>query len=150
MVTASCAAVTWSPTHTGALAGLVLNARVELFEGASHLLYWEQPQRFVRAVTDFLTDPALKGACRPQPPTGPASRRPWATAWRCPGLEPGSPVGQVAQCPEHKRSIERWRVLVVALQRSAGSWRLGDCQGGREPLAEYVCRQGVVRPREAG
>ena len=70
MVIASRAAVTWSPTHTGVLAGLVLNARVELFEGASHLLYWEQPQRFVRAVTDFLTDP------------DPAARVPAAAAHR--------------------------------------------------------------------
>jgi pimeloyl-ACP methyl ester carboxylesterase len=40
------------------LAGLLPNARVQRFEGAGHLLYWEQPKRFVRAVTDFLTDPA--------------------------------------------------------------------------------------------
>jgi pimeloyl-ACP methyl ester carboxylesterase len=26
---------------------------------AGHLLYWEQPKRFVRAVTDFLTDLAM-------------------------------------------------------------------------------------------
>jgi hypothetical protein len=94
MVIASRAAVTWSPTHTGVLAGLVLNARVELFEGASHLLYWEQPQRFVRAVTDFLTDPALKGACRPQPPTGPASRRPVGN-----GLAVSRPGARVACRP---------------------------------------------------
>ena len=40
------------------LAGLVPNARVQRFHGAGHLLYWEQPKRFVRVVTDFLTDPA--------------------------------------------------------------------------------------------
>jgi pimeloyl-ACP methyl ester carboxylesterase len=52
------------------LAGLVPNARVERFEGAGHLLYWEQPQRFVRAVTDFLTDPATEGRV----PAAPAHR----------------------------------------------------------------------------
>jgi 3-oxoadipate enol-lactonase len=40
------------------LADLLPNARVELFEGAGHLLYWEQPKRFVRVVATFLTDPA--------------------------------------------------------------------------------------------
>jgi pimeloyl-ACP methyl ester carboxylesterase len=40
------------------LAGLVPDARVQRFDGAGHLLYWEQPKRFVRVVTDFLTDPA--------------------------------------------------------------------------------------------
>jgi pimeloyl-ACP methyl ester carboxylesterase len=39
------------------LAGLVPDARVQRFDGAGHLLYWEQPKRFVRVVTDFLTDP---------------------------------------------------------------------------------------------
>jgi 3-oxoadipate enol-lactonase len=39
------------------LAGLLPNASVQRFDGAGHLLYWEQPKRFVRVVTDFLTDP---------------------------------------------------------------------------------------------
>jgi 3-oxoadipate enol-lactonase len=46
-----------NPDNAGMLAGLLPNARVELFDGAGHLLYWEQPKRFVRVVTDFLTDP---------------------------------------------------------------------------------------------
>jgi pimeloyl-ACP methyl ester carboxylesterase len=46
------------PRQRKVLAGLLPNARVQRFEGAGHLLYWEQPKRFVRAVTDFLTDPA--------------------------------------------------------------------------------------------
>ena len=49
-----------NPDNAGMLAGLVPNARVELFDGAGHLLYWEQPKRFVRIVTDFLTDPATE------------------------------------------------------------------------------------------
>jgi pimeloyl-ACP methyl ester carboxylesterase len=40
------------------LADLVPDAKLQRFDGAGHLLYWEQPKRFVRAVTDFLTDPA--------------------------------------------------------------------------------------------
>jgi 3-oxoadipate enol-lactonase len=47
-----------SPGNAEVLAGLLPNARVELFDGAGHLLYWEQPKRFARVVTDFLTDPA--------------------------------------------------------------------------------------------
>jgi 3-oxoadipate enol-lactonase len=39
------------------LAGLVPDARLQRFHGAGHLLYWEQPKRFARVVTDFL-DPA--------------------------------------------------------------------------------------------
>jgi pimeloyl-ACP methyl ester carboxylesterase len=46
------------PGNAEVLAGLVPTARVRLFDGAGHLLYWEQPKRFVRVVTDFLTDPA--------------------------------------------------------------------------------------------
>ena len=39
------------------LAGLLPNASLQRFDGAGHLLYWEQPKRFVRVVTNFLTDP---------------------------------------------------------------------------------------------
>jgi 3-oxoadipate enol-lactonase len=46
------------PGNAGVLADLLPNARVELFHGAAHLLYWEQPRRFARLVTSFLTDPA--------------------------------------------------------------------------------------------
>jgi 3-oxoadipate enol-lactonase len=45
------------PDNAGVLARLLPNARVELFDGAGHLLYWEQPKRFARVVTDFLTGP---------------------------------------------------------------------------------------------
>jgi 3-oxoadipate enol-lactonase len=47
-----------APGNAEVLAGLVPDARVQRFHGAGHLLYWEQPKRFVRVVTDFLTDPA--------------------------------------------------------------------------------------------
>lgn len=33
----------------------LLGGRVELFEGAGHLFFWEQPERFVRIVTEFLS-----------------------------------------------------------------------------------------------
>ena len=46
------------PGNAGVLADLLPNARVELFDGAGHLLYWEQPRRFARMVAGFLTDPA--------------------------------------------------------------------------------------------
>jgi 3-oxoadipate enol-lactonase len=45
------------PGNARVLAGLVPGARLQRFDGAGHLLYWEQPKRFVRIVTDFLTDP---------------------------------------------------------------------------------------------
>jgi 3-oxoadipate enol-lactonase len=47
-----------APGNAEVLADLVPDARVQRFDGAGHLLYWEQPKRFVRVVTDFLTDPA--------------------------------------------------------------------------------------------
>ena len=38
-----------------ALLGLrIPDARVELFPGAGHLFFWEQPDRFVTAVEEFL------------------------------------------------------------------------------------------------
>jgi 3-oxoadipate enol-lactonase len=46
------------PGNAEVLAGLVPDARVQRFDGAGHLLYWEQPKRFVRIVTNFLTNPA--------------------------------------------------------------------------------------------
>jgi 3-oxoadipate enol-lactonase len=46
------------PGNAEVLTGLVPGARLQRFDGAGHLLYWEQPKRFVRVVTDFLTDPA--------------------------------------------------------------------------------------------
>jgi 3-oxoadipate enol-lactonase len=48
------------PGNAEVLAGLLPDARVQRFDGAGHLLYWEQPKRFVRAVTDFLADPATE------------------------------------------------------------------------------------------
>jgi 3-oxoadipate enol-lactonase len=46
------------PGNARVLAGLLPDARVELFDGAGHLLYWEYPERFGQVVTDFLTEPA--------------------------------------------------------------------------------------------
>jgi 3-oxoadipate enol-lactonase len=50
-----------APGNAEVLAGLVPDARLQRFDGAGHLLYWEQPKRFVRVVTDFLTDPGSAG-----------------------------------------------------------------------------------------
>jgi len=38
------------------LADRIQDARVELFEGAGHLYFWEQPGRFVASVTAFLAE----------------------------------------------------------------------------------------------
>ena len=46
------------PGNAAVLADLLPSVRVELFEGAGHLLYWEQPRRFARMVAGFLTEPA--------------------------------------------------------------------------------------------
>ena len=46
------------PGNAEVLAGLLPNASLQRFDGAGHLLYWEQPKRFVRVVADFLTDSA--------------------------------------------------------------------------------------------
>ena len=51
-----------APGNAEVLAGLVPDARLQRFDGAGHLLSWEQPKRFVRIVTDFLTDSALSSA----------------------------------------------------------------------------------------
>jgi 3-oxoadipate enol-lactonase len=73
------------PGNAGVLADLLPNARVELFHGAGHLLYWEHPRRFARMVTSFLTDPAASTLWSSWP-VRPASRssaaapswnRPW-------------------------------------------------------------------------
>jgi pimeloyl-ACP methyl ester carboxylesterase len=36
------------------LAARIPNARLEVLEGAGHLLFWEQPERVAAAVTEFL------------------------------------------------------------------------------------------------
>jgi pimeloyl-ACP methyl ester carboxylesterase len=40
--------------NAAVLAERIPDARVELFEGTGHLFFWEQPERFVRAVEEFL------------------------------------------------------------------------------------------------
>ena len=87
-------------------------------------------------------------ASRSRPPGQLAAGR-WATAWRCPGLEPGRPPARLLNAlntsgPPKVGGSRWWRC-----QRSAGGCRLGSCQGGREPLAAYARRQGVVRPQRA-
>ena len=42
------------PRNTTLLAERIPDARVELFEGRGHLFFWEQPERFVEVVTEFL------------------------------------------------------------------------------------------------
>jgi pimeloyl-ACP methyl ester carboxylesterase len=40
------------------LAERIPNARLELFPGTGHLFFWEEPERFVQVVSDFLAEPA--------------------------------------------------------------------------------------------
>jgi 3-oxoadipate enol-lactonase len=47
-----------NPANAELLAGLIQDARLRYFEGAGHLLYWDEPRRFVRVVRGFLTRPA--------------------------------------------------------------------------------------------
>jgi 3-oxoadipate enol-lactonase len=46
------------PRNAELLAELIPGARLERFEHAGHVFFWEQPERFVRLVTDFLEAPA--------------------------------------------------------------------------------------------
>lgn len=43
------------PRNAALLGELIPGARVELLEGCGHLCFWEQPERFVRLVAEFLT-----------------------------------------------------------------------------------------------
>ena len=73
------------PGNAEVLAGLLPDARLQRFDGAGHLLYWEQPKRFVRIVTDFLTDPASAAHVPAKPPAGPVRKgdrvRPQCACW---------------------------------------------------------------------
>jgi pimeloyl-ACP methyl ester carboxylesterase len=41
--------------NTALLALRISDARVELFPGGGHLFFWEEPERFVEVVTEFLS-----------------------------------------------------------------------------------------------
>jgi pimeloyl-ACP methyl ester carboxylesterase len=43
-----------NPDNASILANLIPAARVELLEGAGHLLYWDEPEQFTRVMTEFL------------------------------------------------------------------------------------------------
>ena len=43
------------PRNSEVLAQLIPDARLERFDGAGHVFFWEQPERFVELVTDFLS-----------------------------------------------------------------------------------------------
>jgi 3-oxoadipate enol-lactonase len=45
-----------NPANAELLAELIPDARLEYVDGAGHLLDWDEPKRFVRVVTGFLTD----------------------------------------------------------------------------------------------
>jgi pimeloyl-ACP methyl ester carboxylesterase len=43
------------PRNSELLAEAIAGARLERFEGCGHLFFWQEPDRFVRLVTEFLT-----------------------------------------------------------------------------------------------
>jgi pimeloyl-ACP methyl ester carboxylesterase len=55
-----------NPANAELLADLIPDARVRYFEGAGHLLCWDEPRRFARVVTGFLTDRAVSLRVRDQ------------------------------------------------------------------------------------
>jgi pimeloyl-ACP methyl ester carboxylesterase len=63
-----------APDNAEVLASLRPDDKLQRFDGADHLLYWEQPKRFVRIVTDFLTTLPQQRVCQLQPPAGPARK----------------------------------------------------------------------------
>ncbi len=42
------------PRNAELIARAIPNASLELFQGAGHVFFWEEPERFVRVTTDFL------------------------------------------------------------------------------------------------
>ena len=55
-----------NPVNAELLAGLIPNARLRYVEGAGHLVCWDEPRRFARVVSGFLTDRAVPLAGRDQ------------------------------------------------------------------------------------
>jgi 3-oxoadipate enol-lactonase len=53
-----------NPVNAELLANLIPDVRLQYFDGAGHLLYWDEPKRFVRVVTGFLTDRAVSTPMR--------------------------------------------------------------------------------------
>jgi pimeloyl-ACP methyl ester carboxylesterase len=44
------------PRNSELLAAMIPGARLEIFRGTGHLFFWEEPERFVRAVKEFLSE----------------------------------------------------------------------------------------------
>jgi len=55
-----------NPANAEILAGLLPDARLRYFDGAGHLVYWDEPRRFVRVVSHFLADRAVSLSVREQ------------------------------------------------------------------------------------
>ena len=63
------------PRNSDLLAAAIPDARLERFEGCGHLFFWQEPERFVRLVAEFLDMmPAHHRPLDPRP--GPADARP--------------------------------------------------------------------------
>jgi 3-oxoadipate enol-lactonase len=55
-----------NPVNAELLADLIPDARLRYVEGAGHLVCWDEPRRFVRVVTGFLSDRAVSLSLRDQ------------------------------------------------------------------------------------
>jgi len=55
-----------NPANAELLADLIPDARLRYVDGAGHLVCWDEPRRFARVVTGFLTDPAVRRPARDQ------------------------------------------------------------------------------------
>jgi len=65
-----------NPANAELLAQLIPDARLQYFDGAGHLLYWDEPKRFARVVTSFLTDRPPHRRRRIEPAEEAVGRRP--------------------------------------------------------------------------
>jgi pimeloyl-ACP methyl ester carboxylesterase len=55
-----------NPVNAELLADLIPDARLRYVEGAGHLVCWDEPRRFARVITGFLTDRAVSLSVRDQ------------------------------------------------------------------------------------
>jgi len=63
------------PRNAGLLASRIPDARLVMLPGLGHMFFWEDPDAFVDAVTEFLTEPDRPPAPTAPDPTAPGSGR---------------------------------------------------------------------------
>jgi alpha/beta hydrolase family protein len=113
-----------NPANAELLANLIPGARLRLFDRAGHLLWWDEPKRFVRVVTAFVTDPGSPAtttsarvlpvaACAWLSATWP---RRWSPGWTRPVCCPNVPRGLTARLRQDKLQgigVAAWPATVV-------------------------------------